>query len=71
MNTAAYEERVRNSQYILEHRNSKHEVLLEIETDKVTYRGKPYRSLSIYEKKKFENLFKLKDVTVRTKLRFV
>lgn len=67
MNTVAYEERQKNQKHIQKFQRGEYTVL-EIDTNKVTWRGHPYASLNAYNKRKFENDLVLQTPKERLKM---
>lgn len=64
MNIVAYEENERNRGYITTHlfKRGKHPLkVLEVDTDRVKFQGKPWSALANFQKRKFENFLFLND----------
>lgn len=70
MNIRASEEREENKKHIKEFERNGFKVL-EIDTNKISYRGEPWKSLTDTHKRKFENMLVLEQPKVRLKFIYV
>ena len=71
-NEIAYKERQVNSRFIKAFDGGDHALkVLEIDTTKVTYKGRKWADLDAYNKRKFENALFLQESYARVPLKFV